>query len=256
MAIELGEAFRPTVPVFDGHAALGRRHDRRVRYESAEQVLEAMDRSGIDRALVYAHYAATFDTRRGNDLLREIVDGKDRLVPQFVANLAAEFSQEAFMESVSAAGVRSLRVHPKDHLYPFVPWVLAPWAEWLIERRLALWLPIDQADPRDIHATAQAFPSLRIVLLGVHYSHHAVVRPLVRSCANLRVELSRYDVPNGAEQMVDLAGPHRVLFGSHYPDLDPAPYLFYLHRCGFSEDVLRAICADNLERLLLGKEGA
>ena len=57
------------MPVFDADVALGRRHDRRVAVDSVEGTLEEMDRSGVDRAHVYAPHAAGYDSTHGNELL-------------------------------------------------------------------------------------------------------------------------------------------------------------------------------------------
>ena len=78
--------FRPKVPVFDANIALGRRHDRRVKIDTREGTLEAMDHSGINRAVAYSPHAATFDSKDGNDLLIESIANEKRLVPQFVCN--------------------------------------------------------------------------------------------------------------------------------------------------------------------------
>ena len=43
--------FKPSVPVFDANVALGRRHDRRVVVDTTAGTLEAMKKSGVERAL-------------------------------------------------------------------------------------------------------------------------------------------------------------------------------------------------------------
>ncbi|MBI4530196.1 MAG: hypothetical protein HY709_01630, partial [Candidatus Latescibacteria bacterium] len=61
--------FKPVVPVFDANVALGRRHDRRVGADRLEDVLAAMDRAGVERALAHSPYATQFDAVDGNRLL-------------------------------------------------------------------------------------------------------------------------------------------------------------------------------------------
>ena len=53
--------FKPLVPVFDANVALGRRHDKRVVIDTIEGLFEAMDNSGVDRAVVYSPHAEHFD---------------------------------------------------------------------------------------------------------------------------------------------------------------------------------------------------
>jgi hypothetical protein len=241
--------FKPEVPVFDGNTVLGRRHNGRSKAAEREDLLAAMDRSGITRALVHTPYAVTYDTAVGNSHVLELIGDEKRLVPQFVVNFTGD-SVDAFAPTVKSAGVRSLRAFPKTHMYPFTAWVVGEWADWMASEGLGLWVSITEVDPRDLHDTTKAFPRLPVVLTDVHYAHHAVLQPLVRTLPNLHIDLSRYDVPNAVEGLVARIGPERLLYGSAFPELDPLPYLFYLHRCGFGRDVLRAICHDNLTRLL------
>ena len=110
--------FKPTVPVFDANVALGRRHDRRVREATVEGTLNAMERAGVGRALAYSPHAASFDSREGNELLLEMVQDHAGLVPQYVCN--ASFDDPAsFANDVKERGVRSVRMFPVLHQYPF-----------------------------------------------------------------------------------------------------------------------------------------
>ena len=50
--------------------------------------------------------------------------------------------------------------------------------------------------------------------------------------------------------LLDAVGGERILFGSAFPDSTMSPQLYNLHLNGLDNDVLSAICAGNLERLL------
>lgn len=242
--------FKPSVPVIDGHAVLGRRHDARVSFDTPEDLIAVMDRNGIDRAVVYHRYAVEYDTVAGNAQLMDSIGDYPRLIPQWIANMASD-EIGRFRQDVR---IRSVRVCPKNHQYPFVPYVAGPWLEWLRDAGLALWVSADEIDSRDLYQTASAFPSVRFVLSAVHYGHFAFVWPLCAALSNLYIELSRLDIMDGARMFADRAGVHRLTFGSFYPELDPGPYLYYLHRCGFDREALKAICHDNLVGLL-GADG-
>ena len=49
---------------------------------------------------------------------------------------------------------------------------------------------------------------------------------------------------------IESIGAERILFGSRFPDAAMSPQLYNLHRCGLSEAALKAICSENLERIL------
>jgi len=67
---------------------------------------------------------------------------------------------------------------------------------------------------------------------------------------NLYLDLSRYDIIQGVERLLAHIGSERLLYGSNYPELAVGPYLYYLHHAELPEPVLRALCHDNLARLL------
>ena len=241
--------FQPSVPVFDGHAALGRQHDARVSEDTPDGLLRVMARTGIERALVYHRYAVEYDTSLGNRQILEAVAGDEALVPQFISNMSSD-SLEDFSQGVRANRIRSIRICPKRHMYPFTAWVAGDWLEWMVSERIGLWVSMDEVEVRDLYDTLKDFPSLRVVLSGVHYAHFAGIWPLVRVLPNTFVELSRLDIMDGVTLFVNRIGHERLIFGSHFPDLDPEPYLFYIHRCRLEDTALQAICHDNLMTLL------
>lgn len=244
--------FAPRVPVFDANAALGRRHDERILHDRPQDLLRVMSEAGISRCLVYNPYCIRWGTREGNAFLLEGIRNHQRLVPQFVACLATD-DPGLFREEVRAAGVRSLRVFPRSHRYPLVSWVADPWLEWMAREGVALWVNLGlrpEVDVRDLYETARRHPDVPTVLAACHYSDYASVWPLLKALDHLYFDLSRFDLANGVERLIQHVGVNRLLFGSDFPEVDPEPYLFYLHHCGLTPDELRAICHDNLVRLL------
>ena len=170
---------------------------------------------------------------------------------QFAVNPSYD-DMDAFGATLHELGVRSVRMAPEKHRFPFRDWVVGPWLEWLASEKLPLWLDSMQFDPVDLHDTAKNFPDTRIVLSEVHYSHVGWAIPILKSLPNLSIEISRFLIPDGVNTLIDAIGHERVLFGSRFPDSPMAPMLYSLHRSDLSEEELRAICSGNLERLLAG----
>ena len=251
--------FEPTVPVFDANVALGRRHNRRVAVDTAEGTLRAMDRAGIDRALVYSPHAAAYDSRDGNALLLELIEAEPRLVPQFACNPAFD-EVDTLRAAVADRGVRSVRMFPVLHRYPFRDWVVKQWLDWLARDQIPLWLPMNydtnraaesgDIDPSQMHDTLARHPDVPVVLTEVYYQIIGWILPFLRSLPNVYVEISKLVNTDGIAKLMDAVGDQRILYGSAFPDSAMAPQLYTLHRCGLSESSLRAICSGNLERLL------
>ena len=248
--------FKPSVDVFDANVALGRRHDRRVNVDTAKGTLKEMDRAGIGRALVYAPHAATYDSQDGNRLLVNTIAGEPRLVPQFVCHPGFD-DLESFGAQVKEAGVRSVRMFPKLHNYPFRDWVVDPWLRWLEQEGIPVWLPVDhdlkgsnEIDPRDVYDTVSERPDLIVVLSEVRYTDFPWAIPLLRHLPNLHVEVSRFVLAGGIESLLGAVGEERILFGSRFPESAMAPQLYSIHRSGLSAEALVLVCAGNLDRLL------
>ncbi len=241
--------FRPSAPVFDANMALGRRHDRPVRSHTAEGALAAMDMAGVQRAVVYSQHAVEFDGPQGNELLLEMTAGEPRFAPQFVVNPAFD-DMEAFIEDVQAHDVRSIRMAPTLHDYPFRDWVVGPWLSWLADAGIPLWLNAAHVDPSETHDTLLENPEVQVVLSEAHYSHANWALPMLAALPNLNVEISRFVILSGIDVLLGTVGEERVMFGSRFPDSPIAPQLYHLHRYGLSESTLGAICSGNLKRLL------
>ena len=119
-----------------------------------------------------------------------------------------------------------------------------------------MWMPecrddygtITNIDPETLHDTLEAHPDVKVVLSEVQYGHQSWAVPMLRSLPNLHVEISRMINTDEVSRVVGLIGEERVLFGSPFPDAAISPQLYWLHRCGFSESTLKAICSENLER--------
>jgi predicted TIM-barrel fold metal-dependent hydrolase len=243
---------QPSTIVYDCNASLGRRHDRRVAYDTRADLRRIMTEAGISRTVVYNPQSVSFGGLDGNQWLLEEIDGDPALIPQFVVNFATHDLDEVDAQ-VRESGVRSLRIFPVTQRYPFVHWIADPWLEWMADRGLSLWIPMGlqaEVDARDLYQTASRHPRVPIVLAGSHYSNYPVVWPMLRSLRHIFLDLSRFDIPHGVQRLIAHAGVERLLYGSDYPEVDPKPYLHYLHRAGLERAQIDAICHGNLRRLL------
>lgn len=138
---------------------------------------------------------------------------------------------------------------------PFRPWAYDTMLTWLSEHQIPLWIPLPDMDTDDLVTTLQAYPDLVSMIVGGHYMHALLVRPLLMALPNAHWELSRYEPMGEVEALCHEFGAHRFVYGSWYPRYAMGPILFYLHhasfsRTGSSEVVLSQICAGNLERIL------
>ena len=255
--------FRPAVPVFDANMALGRRHDRRVLFDSVEDALREMDRAGVERALVYSTVAAS-DPIGGNRRLEAMLEGEPRLVPQLIGSPAWDDLQR-FADGMKSGRASSMRMLPALHGYPLRPWAVGEWFEWAAAERVPVWLPVnyasprrgavqgylDEFDPSALYDTLSDFPDLNVVLCRGAVPAGAVgAGPVAGAAEPAHGDFQIRQHRRGRQAAAASRASRAVLFGSRFPDSPLAAQLYHLHRYGLPESTLWAICGGNLDRLL------
>jgi hypothetical protein len=243
--------FQPRVPVFDANVGVGHRHDRPSPFSEANELLEEMRRRGVDRAVIYHLQGEAISAIRGNEALPGWADEAVSL--QWMAG-PGDDSLRQLKGFHATERVESVRLHsPEEGRVPFLDWLYGPLLEWLSAEGIPLWVSLADGSPAEIVDTLQRFPDLRVVLLGAHYMHSTMIRPMLRHLPKAYLELSRFENLGGVEALIAEVGAGRLIYGSYFPRYAMGAMLFYLHHLEIDDSDLAAICAGNLERLLRGE---
>jgi hypothetical protein len=243
-------SFKPRVPVFDANVRVGDLPGEPTACRDRAALLAEMDRHGVARAVIYHALSEEVSPVDGNLLLEPWLDADDRLVPQWsVLPTAASLAQ---VQALHGQGrISSVRLHDTRVAgLPFRPWAYDPLLAWLSAQRIPLWIPLPSADADELVPTLQAYPDLVTVLVGAHYVHHLLVRPLLAREPNAHLELSRYEPIGEIEALRDEFGAHRLVYGSWYWQYAMGPMLYYLHHTDLNPAELAMVCAGNLARIL------
>jgi uncharacterized protein len=252
--------FAPRVPVFDANIRVGDTPGAISPSPTRESLLAEMDRHGVERAIIYHAQSELRSPTEGNRRLEEWLGDDGRLLPQWTIMPTADSMRQ--IEDLHAAGrVQSVRLYDVRHAelpfpparLPFRPWAFGDLLDWLSVQGIPLWISLPDADPDELVTTLQAYPDIVTVLVGAHYAHTLLVRPILRALPNAYLELSRYEPIGELEALRDEFGANRLVYGSWYSRFSMGPMLFYLHETTFSDAELRLVCAGNLERILRGE---
>ena len=241
---------------FDSNMSIGRPATPVLAWASADELLSAMDRAGIARALVWHVAGRDADPLTGNRLLAEaIADHRDRLTGCW-AILPAQTREigdmDAFFTSAGDAGTRAMRAWPAENRYLLRSDVIGDLAERMIAGRWPLMLKANGPQEwQAVYDLLAAFPELTVILTDIGcWGADRYFRPLVERYHNVHVEIADYFVDGGIEAFVRDYGARQLLFGSGFPTRYPGAMMLALKTAGISDADKAAIAGGNLQRLL------
>ncbi|MGC8873923.1 MAG: amidohydrolase family protein [Chloroflexia bacterium] len=222
--------------------------DPRARMATAEDLLEAMERDGVDRAVACGFaWRDQGLCRFHNDYLIESVRRfPDRIIGLAVVQPRAGVEAVRELERALDAGLRGLgELMPDGQGFSLTDEaLLEPVALLLQERNLPLLTHASEpvghlyrgkgcTQPQQIVALAERFPELRIICAhwGGGLPFYELMPEVAQALKNVFYDtaaspfLYRWRVVQVAVQMV---GAHKILLGSDFPLVRPRTYLMHL----------------------------
>ena len=223
---------------------------------TAEQLIEALDRAGIEGALVWHVAQRDYDARAGNDLVARAIAPHGRLagcwsiLPPQTGELG---DLGAFFAAAGRAGVRAVRAFPQAHRYLFRAEVLRPVLDRLVAARMPLIVSLEQTSWGDLYDLLADEPELTVILTEIGcWGTDRYFRPLLERYPNVIVELSSYIVDGGIEAIVEEYGARRLVFGTGFPTCYQGAPMLMLAHAEISREAKEAIASGNLGRIIAG----
>lgn len=222
---------------------------------SPGEMLAAMDRAGVERALLWHVAQRDQAAITGNELLAEAIAPHERLLgcwsilpPQ--TNELGEL--EAWFAAAAKARVRAVRAFPAEHRYCLRADVLGELLEHLLRCRMPLFVPVhEDASWPAVYDLLAEMPELRVVLTDMQvWGSDRFFRPLLERYPNVYVDLGMYMTDGGVEELVATYGAARLLFGSGYPEHYHGGPMLALAHAEIADDAKQAIAAGNLNRVI------
>ena len=149
--------------------------------------------------------------------------------------------------------VRGVRIFPKSHGFPLTDWMIGPLCEWMIERRLPLFIRHVELDWCSLRALTRGFPKLKIIVETQTQKILYHTRPLLallRDCPNLLVETSNFAGAGLLAYAVRQCGAERFIFESFQPMNDPLVSVGGVLDADISETEKAMIAGGNLSALV------
>ena len=239
--------------VFDANCAVGPWPTDKPRYETVVGLLAEMERLGIQRALVSHTLSRTYDPVQGNRILMQEIAGQESLLPcwTLLPPACGEMgSPGELMEEMAQAGVRAVRLYPREHSYSLAEWQCGELFEALAERHYLVLLDLAQGSWEEIERICNTYPDLALLVTWVGYRQLRPLFALLRRNDNLYCDLSNLSTYLGIEEILDRFGSERLVFGTGLPIADPGGPIARLSYTDAPPAALDAIAHGNLGRLL------
>jgi len=254
--------------LFDCNASFGLLDVPPLRYAAtADELLAEMDFCNIDEALVTCAAQRCDSPLVGNELVLEYTRGHPRLHPAWML-LPPQTGEQAptvdlFLADMAKAGVKALWALPARNRYLLNAATFGSLFEELIQHRVPLFLPLEEAVPGVSGVTAYhlgwqlvddlltQFPRLTLVVASPNvWGEDRYFRPLIGPHRHLLLEISSYELGRGLEEFCRHYGPSQLLFGTRYPEVPMGGPVLNLLNADIGREDKKLIGSGNLTRLL------
>ena len=244
-----------TIDLFDVQSGFGGATPGVRQILSPTDLLDEMDRLGVNRALVrILPTTLETDVPGANARLFSGCAGHPQLLPCPVVfpsgghDLPPEREQVATLICQGAAAVF---LRPKADYWSLVPWVSDPLLRSLDERRLPAVCLTAEIAIVEVAELASRHPNLPLIVAGVGYRDDRLLLPLLEKFHNVYLSIgSNYTVHRGIERFVQVVGPRQILFGTGFPAVEMMPAITQLMYADVSDEEKQLIAAGNFSRLL------
>ena len=229
------------------------------RADTVDDLIEEMEWSGIQRAMV-RHVAMVDESPVvGNPLLIEQIKDHANLQPSW-AILPPQTRELGTIEQLISAmkenGVKSLWAYPSEHKYLLNGTTFGKLFEEMISRGIPLFVErLAISGGLGCWAMADSilkdFPELTMVVVGHGcWGEDRYFRPLIERYKNMYVDTSRYELDGGIADFCGAYGPYRLLFGTNFPHTPMGGAMLTLMHADIPDDAKAAIGSENLQRIL------
>ena len=209
--------------------------------------------TNVSGMLVFYSAAVMYDAVHGNRQLIEETEGGPGLHRIWVAlpDIAGNEQDAAgFVTEMRKRKVAAVKIFPRTHNFTLMNQGLDPLLSILNEKALPLFSDQEEISWEEIQYILKSFPKLPFVLTNVGYRLGRYVDPFLKKYGMFHLEISRYQVHRGLEELCRKFGSERLLFGSGLPVFSPEPAMMMVESARISLQDKQNIAEANLRRVL------
>jgi hypothetical protein len=228
---------------------------------AAAELVGAMDRAGIGKALAWHVAQRDYSDVVGNRLLADAIKPhSDRLYGcwSIVPPQTGEMPKPvALVDAMVESNIKALRAFVLPRKFILGVPAFGDLFDLMFERRIPLFLPVigkGGAGWQGAYDLLRDFPNLTCVLCNCgDWGPDMLFRPLLEAYPNVYFEISEYTLDGGIEAFVKDYGAARLLFGTGFPAYEHGGPMLSVKHAEISEEDKCRIASGNLEELLAWK---
>ena len=229
------------------------------RADTVDDLVEAMEWSGIQRALVQHASAIDESPVVGNPLLVQQTTPHANLEPSW-AILPPQTRElgtvEQLISSMKEGGVKALWAYPSKHKYLLNGTTFGELFEEMIQRNIPLFVKRSESSGglagwAMVESVLSEFPMLTMAVVGHGcWGEDRYFRPMIEKYEGMYIDTSRYELDGGIADFCGIYGPNRMLFGTDFPHTEMGGAKMALMHADIPDDAKAAIASGNLWRIL------
>lgn len=242
---------------FDANVSLGK-HDNPYAAspftaDAAWQILEA--EGGISEMLVYHSAAVLYDAHYGNQRLITETKNMRKLhrmwiaLPEFATG-DADTEAAKFVSAMTKNAVAAARICCRTHNFRVENHSLDPLLALFEAKSIPLFVDQKEISWTGLTYLLENFPGMPVILTNVGYRLGRHVEPLLKQYPALHLEIGRYQVHRGIEDLSRRFGTEQLIFGSGLPVFSPEPAMMMVASAAIRQADREKIAGLNLRRLL------
>ncbi len=243
------------VRIIDCHAHYGHSELVRITHTEAEGMLRVMDRVGVEKVCVSSFMSIGPDYGTGNKMVAEVIaNHPERFIGYAVVNPNQPGKITTELERCfDDYGMRAIKLHPALHRYPIGGPAYEKVFEFAAVRRVPI-LSHEWGAPDLLDRLAREYREVNFIMAHTGFwdgRSDFTYASVVGSNENVFVDLAYTNIYYSVlEELVDLLGSSKILFGSDFPLHDLAYQLGRVLFAKLGDEDKRMILGGNMLKLM------
>lgn len=215
-----------------------------------DEVAQMSEKNGIITRAIY-NYDQGADANAVTRAYAKASGGAEYPVYRLMPPAYAEetFTREAFEKAITEDKAL-FRIHPKKYAAPLHKWMYDWMLDVLTETKTPLLVSLQELELNDAAAVKEEYPDLRLIITNTdQWLNRQYVR-FAQYYPNVYFDTCNTIEYYGIENMVNILGADKFLFGTYVPEKEPYDKLFQILYCELSQEQKELIAHGNFERLV------